>query len=137
MWSVLSCVVLPGEFPVIEPQREVRLQESTTHVPSQLRTTLEATMVQQHQAPAAAEEGFFAAEGDLEPHDYTYWDKLRRKGTRTEIRRWRTFAPEAQQDTPFMGRNLGTSRIFSLFLRCLHVCAYPAWRATTSASTAR
>lgn len=47
-----------------------------------------------------------AEEKKPEPHDYTYFDKLRRQHTRTEIRRWTTFHPEQQLDTPFFGRNI-------------------------------
>ncbi|PHJ25843.1 inner membrane complex protein 20 [Cystoisospora suis] len=97
---------LAGEQTLTEPAREVEFQDPPTHIPSQLRTTaFEATTVQQHEA-ADSQEGSFVVEGDLEPHDYTYWDKLRRAGTKTEIRRWRTFGPESLQDTPFMGRNV-------------------------------
>nr|CEL67731.1 TPA: hypothetical protein BN1204_035220 [Neospora caninum Liverpool] len=41
-----------------------------------------------------------------EPHDFTYWDKLRRRHTKTEIRRWTSFFQETQQDTAFYGRNI-------------------------------
>ncbi|KEP66915.1 UNVERIFIED_CONTAM: hypothetical protein HHA_271930 [Hammondia hammondi] len=44
--------------------------------------------------------------GRQEPHDFTYWDKLRRQHTKTEIRRWTSFLPETQQDTAFFGRNI-------------------------------
>lgn len=133
---------LLGECPVTEPAREVEFQEPTTHVPPQFKTTaFETTTVQQHEA-ADSEDGSFVVEGDLEPHDYTYWDKLRRAGTKTEIRRWRTFGPESLQDTPFMGRNVGTLRIFRCLLssalpRCVCLPAQLTWRASTSASTAR
>ncbi|PFH37333.1 hypothetical protein BESB_037910 [Besnoitia besnoiti] len=75
-----AAAALYGDRPVIQPM-EAEIEETR----------------------AVREDG---AEEHMEPHDYTYWDKLRRQHTKTEIRRWTSFFPEQQEDTAFFGRDI-------------------------------
>lgn len=51
-------------------------------------------------------DGFIKRISTYETKDFTYWDKLRRHNTETQIRRWHTYMPFGEEETAFFLRDV-------------------------------